>query len=109
MNHRAEDIVGWHVAKVGDRWGALGPSRQGVQHTQGGYVPKIELGLGFRADHGPRYTADQFLGELRWLGNRPSPSDVGEPECNGNMERWILTLKEECLPRHDSATLAEAR
>ncbi len=40
-------------------------------------------------------TAHQFLGELRWLGIRPSPSYVGEPECNGIMERWIRTLKEE--------------
>jgi hypothetical protein len=26
---------------------------------------------------------------------RPSPSFVGEPGCNGIMERWIRTLKEE--------------
>ena len=27
----------------------------------------------------PRYTANQFLGELRWLGIRPSPSYVALP------------------------------
>ncbi|MGH7567894.1 MAG: integrase core domain-containing protein [Gemmatimonadales bacterium] len=55
------------------------------------------------------YTAHQFLGELRWLGIRPTPSYVGEPECNGIMERWIRTLKEECLYLHDFTTLEEAR
>ena len=30
-------------------------------------------------------------------------------ECNGIMERWIRTLKEECLYLHDFATLEEAR
>jgi len=65
--------------------------------------------LGLRMDWGPQYTAHQFLGELRWLGIRPSPSYVGEPECNGIMERWIRTLKEECLYLHDFATLDEAR
>lgn len=109
IDHCAEDLVGWHVAKVGDRWAALEPIRQGVQWTHGGYQPKIALGLGLRMDWGPQYTADQFLGELRWLGIRASPSYVGEPECNGVMERWIRTLKEECLYLHDFATLDEAR
>ncbi|MGH7644346.1 MAG: transposase [Gemmatimonadales bacterium] len=109
IDHCAEDVVGWHVAKVGDRWAALEPIRQGVQRTHGGYAPKIALGLGLRMDWGPQYTAHQFLGELRWLGIRPTPSYVGEPECNGIMERWIRTLKEECLYLHDFATLEEAR
>lgn len=109
IDHCVGDVVGWHVAKVGDRWAALEPIRQGVQATHGGYRPKIALGLGLRMDWGPQYTADQFLGELRWLGIRPSPSFVGEPECNGVMERWIRTLKEECLYLHDFASLDEAR
>jgi putative transposase len=109
IDHCVEDIVGWHVAKLGDRWAALEPIRQGVRATQGAYTPKVALGLGLRMDHGPQYTADQFLGELRWLGIRPTPSYVGEPECNGIMERWIRTLKEECLYLHDFATLEEAR
>ncbi len=109
IDHCSEDIVGWHVAKRGDRWAALEPIRQGVQRTHGRYAPKIALGLGLRMDWGPQYTAHQFLGELAWLGIRPSPSYVGEPECNGIMERWIRTLKEECLYMHDFKTLDEAR
>ena len=109
IDHCIEDIVGWHVAKVGDRWAALEPIRQGVRRTHGGYAPKVALGLELRMDRGPQYTAHQFLGELRWLGIRPTPSYVGEPECNGIMERWIRTLKEECLYLHDFATLDEAR
>ncbi len=109
VDHCSEDVVGWHVAKRGDRWAALEPIRQGVQRTHGHYAPKIALGLGLRMDWGPQYTAHQFLGELAWLGIRPSPSYVGEPECNGIMERWIRTLKEECLYLHDFKTLDEAR
>ncbi len=109
IDHCVEDIVGWHVAKRGDRWAALEPIRQGVWRIHGQYAPKIALGLGLRMDWGPQYTAHQFLGELRWLGIRPSPSYVGEPECNGIMERWIRTLKEECLYLHDFQTLEEAR
>lgn len=109
IDHCSEDIIGWHAAKVGDRWAALEPIRQGVQQTHGAYAPKIALGLGLRMDWGPQYTAHQFLGELRWLGIRATPSYVGEPECNGIMERWIRTLKEECLYLHDFESLEHAR
>ena len=80
-----------------------------MQRTHGQYAPQIAVGLGLRMDWGPQYTARQFLGELAWLGIRPSPSYVGEPECNGIIERWMRTLKEECLYLHDFATLDEAR
>jgi len=45
IDHCAEDLVGWHVAKVGDRWAALEPIRQAVQQRHGGYPLKIALGL----------------------------------------------------------------
>ena len=34
---------------------------------------------------------------------------MGEPECNGVAERFIRTLKEECIHLHDFETLEEAR
>ena len=109
IDHCSEDIVGWHVAKKGDRWAALEPIRQGVRMHCGGYARRIALGLGLRHDWGPQYTADQFLGELRWLGMRSTPSYVGEPQCNGVAERWMRTLKEECLYLHDFESLEQAR
>ena len=109
IDHHVADIVGWHVAKKGDRWAALEPIRQGIRDHFLAYAPKIALGLGLRHDWGPQYTAHQFAGELAWLGIRSTPAFVGEPECNGVMERWIRTLKEECLYLHDFETLEEAR
>ena len=34
---------------------------------------------------------------------------MGEPWCNGVAERFIRTLKEECVHLHDFDTLKEAR
>ena len=34
---------------------------------------------------------------------------MGEPECNGVAERFIRTLKEECIYLHHFETLEEAR
>jgi putative transposase len=38
-----------------------------------------------------------------------SPSYVGEPECNEVMERFLRTLKEQCLSLHQFTSLEEAR
>lgn len=109
IDHYAEDIVGWHVTKCGDRWAALEPIQQGIRTHYQGYARKVALGLGLRHDWGSQYAAHQFQGELSWLGIQSTPSYVGEPECNGIMERWNRTLKEECIYLHDFESLEEAR
>ena len=58
---------------------------------------------------GSQYRARQFQAEIKWLGIRSTPAYVGEPECNGVAERFIRTLKEECVYLHDFETLEEAR
>src|SRR5262245_49360550 len=50
-----------------------------------------------------------FAPELGWLGITHSPSFVGEPQCNGVIERFMRTLKEQCIWLHRFATLDEAR
>ena len=109
VDHCASDVVGWHVAKKGDRWAALEPVRQGVRAHMGGFDKTIALGLGLRHDWGSQYRAKQFQAEIKWLGIRSTPAYVGEPECNGVAERFIRTLKEECIYLHDFETLEEAR
>ena len=75
----------------------------------GGFGKAIALGLGLRHDWGPQYRARQFQAEIKWLGIRSTPTYVGEPECNGVAERFIRTLKEECIHLHDFETIEEAR
>lgn len=45
---------------------------------------------------------------MKWLGITLSPAYVGEPECNGVVERFIRTLKEQYLYLHRFQTLEEA-
>ena len=70
VDHCASDVVGWHVAKKGDRWAALEPVRQGVRAHMGGFSKTIALGLGLRHDWGSQYRARQFQAEIKWLGIR---------------------------------------
>jgi putative transposase len=109
IDHYCDDIVGWHVAKLGDRWAALEPLRQGARDIFGGFHKDIARGVKIRCDWGPQYIADAWITEVKWLGMTITPSYVGEPECNGVMERFIRTLKEQCLYLHRFESLEEAR
>ena len=45
----------------------------------------------------------------RLAGHHAQPVVVGEPQCNGAIERFIRTLKEQCFWRHRFETLGEVR
>lgn len=109
IDHHLDEIVGWHVAKLGDRWAALEPIRQGVRHAFGAFGKDIARGLRVRCDWGPQYIADAWINEVKWLGITISPTYVGEPQCNGVIERFMRTLKEQCLYLHRFQNLEEAR
>lgn len=109
IDHYCDDVVGWHGAKLGDRWAALESLRQGARDFFGAVRKDAGRGVKIRCDWGPQDIADAWIAEGRWLGMTSTPSDVGEPECNGVMERFIRTLKEQCLSLHRFQTLEEAR
>jgi putative transposase len=109
IDHHTDEVVGWHVAKRGDRWAALEPLRTGVQTMFGGFAKKIARGLQIRCDWGPQYIAAAWIQEIRWLGMSISPSFVGEPQCNGVAERFMRTVKEQCLYLHQFERLEQAR
>ncbi|HXH05152.1 MAG TPA: IS3 family transposase, partial [Vicinamibacterales bacterium] len=50
IDHHLAEVVGWHTAKVGDRWAALEPIRQGVRHAFGGFAKDVARGLAIRCD-----------------------------------------------------------
>jgi putative transposase len=108
IDHASADIVGWHTAKIGDRWAALEPIRAGVRLAFGAFAKDIARGLSVRSDWGPQYIADAFRTELQWLGITHSPSFVREPQCNGVIERFMRTLKEQCIWLHRFETRDEA-
>jgi len=108
IDHCVDELVGWHTAKIGDRWAALEPLRQGVRHVFGRFAKDVARGLRIRCDWGPQYIADAWINEVKWLGMTITPSYVGEPECNGVIERFMRTLKEQCLYLHRFQSLAEA-
>jgi len=86
-----------HVAKVGNRFAALQPVYDAVIERFGRLGPDIARGIKLRHDWGSQYRSEHVLGSLLWLGIDNDAAYVGEPECNGVAERFIRTLKEQCL------------
>src|SRR5712692_2714671 len=109
LDHHLDEVVGWHTVKLGDRWAALEPIRQGVRHAFGRFGKDVARGLAIRCDWGPQYIAGAWIKEVKWLGCTISPSYVGEPECNGVAERFMRTLKEQCIYLRQFRSLEEAR
>jgi len=86
-----------HVAKTGDRIAALQPVYDAVIDRFGQLAPDVARGIKLRHDWGPQYRSRHFLGSIAWLGLDDDAAFVGEPETNGCAERFIRTLKEQCL------------
>jgi transposase InsO family protein len=86
-----------HVAKTGDRIAALQRVYDTVIYRFGDLSPDVARGIQLRHDWGPRYRSKHFLGSIAWLGIADDAAYIGEPETNGCAERFIRTLKEQCL------------
>lgn len=109
IDHFVGDVVGHNVAKVGNRFEATEPILQGVRAHVGPPERDVARGLAVRSDHGPQYVSDHFGATLRFLGIRRSFAFVAEPQTNGVAERFMRTLKEQCLHLHRFKNLQEAR
>lgn len=106
-HHTAEAWA--HVAKVGDRFAALQPVYDAILDRFGVLASDVARGIEVRHDWGSQYRSAHFTGSLAWLGLSDSPAYPGEPECNGCAERWIKTLKEQCLWARSYRTVDELR
>jgi putative transposase len=97
VDHCTTECVGLHAAKKATRFEALEPLRQAVRDYCGGFRAGAATGIRNRHDHGSQYMSDDYQAEIAFLGMESSPSLVRQPECNGCVERFIRTLKEQLL------------
>ena len=97
VDHCHAECVGWHVAKIGDRFAALEPIAQGLARHFGGVHAQAGRGLALRMDHGTQYMVDHFLHQVKFWGIAPSFAFVAEPQTNGVAERFNRTLKEQAI------------
>jgi hypothetical protein len=55
IDHGIDELLGWHVTKLGDRWAALESIHRGVLHAFGDFRKDVVGGLGLCCDRGPQY------------------------------------------------------
>jgi putative transposase len=48
VDHDTTEVMGWHIAKIGDPWAALEPIRQGMTMAFGSIASKVALGVALR-------------------------------------------------------------
>jgi transposase InsO family protein len=109
VEHWNAECVGWHVTKTGDRFAALEPISQGLSTVCGSVAKAVARGLALRMDHGPQYTSDHFVNQIRYWGMADSFAFVSEPQTNGVAERFIRTLKEQAIYGRTFRTLEQVR
>jgi transposase InsO family protein len=97
VDHFNAECVGWHAAKIGNRFAALQPIAQGLTQHFGSTGAESARGLCLRFDHGTQYMADHFLNQIRFWGITLSPALKAEPQTNGVAERFNRTLEEQAI------------
>lgn len=111
IDHCNDEILGWHVSIIGNRFAAMEPVHQAVSKEFGSLDKGIvhDTGLSLRRDHGTQYDSGDFRKEMKFLGLEQSPAFVRSPECNGIIERFNRTLQEQVFDIHNFETIEEAR
>jgi putative transposase len=97
VDHWNAEGMGWHVAKIGDRYAAAQAVGMAIKTTFGTVVAGIARGLALRHDHGSAFMADHFQNQIKFWGMAQSFAFVGEPETNGVAERFFRTFKEQVV------------
>lgn len=109
VEHWNAECVGYHVAKIGSRYEALEPLRQGLEEYRGGTGEGAGKGISARHDWGTQYTSDHFTNQLKYWEMKQSYGYVREPETNGVAERFNRTLKEQVFNGRTYKNVEEVR
>lgn len=109
IDHCSKDVVGRQDSKTGDRFAALEAIRQGARKHFGKIGKQVARELKLRSDHGSRFTAEDFRGQVAFYGMEQSFGFFQEPVCDGLAEHFVRALKEQCLWVHRFEDLEEAR
>lgn len=109
IDHCTDEILGVTVTTTANRFAALDCLHQAVRREFGTVGKDAARGVTLRCDHGSQFTSARYVNEANHLGCSISYAFVGQPECNGVIERWHRTLKEQLLWTRTWQTADEVR
>lgn len=97
IDHCTSEVLAAYVTTQGNRFSAITSLHEAVSSECGPVGKDIARGITLRLDHGTQFTSKRYVNEAKHLGFNLSYSYVAQPECNGVIERWHRTLKEQLL------------
>ena len=109
IEHWNAEGIGWHVAKIGDRYAAAQAVGMAVKTVCGAVAADIARGVALRHDHGSAFMADHLQNQIKFWGMAPSFAFVAEPETNGVAERFFRTFKEQVVHGRIHQTIDDLR
>ena len=109
VDHWNAEAMGWHVAKMGNRYAAAQAVGMAIKTEFGAVAAGIARGLALRHDHGSAFMADHFQNQIKFWGMAPSFAFVGEPETNGVAEQFFRTFKEQVIHGRIYQTIDDVR
>lgn len=97
IDHFNDEIISWHIQKIGNRYAAMTPVQRAVKKIFNSLEKGVckNMALQLRSDHGSQYDSKDFMNEMNFLGLDMSKAYVRSPECNGIIERFHRTLNEQ--------------
>lgn len=97
IDHFNDEIITWHIQKIGNRFAAMAPVQRAVRKIFNSLEKGVckNTALQLRSDHGSQYDSKDFMNEMKFLGLDMSKAYVRSPECNGIIERFHRTLNEQ--------------
>lgn len=111
IDHFNSEIKGWHMDVRHTKVEVMQALRNAVRNEFGGVAKEVckDTQLSIRVDHGSEFDSKEYETELVFLGINKSSAFVRSPQCNGVIERFHRTLKEQLIDIYSINDIESAR
>ena len=103
----SREITGFRFGRRGRAIEATDALERALQHRYGS-KEAVPEGLRLRSDNGSIFLAEHYLRTTKVWGISQEYIPGNSPECNGVIERFFRTLKQECVWLHHFESFEEA-
>jgi len=111
IDHYNSEIKGWHMDIKHTRIEVMHALRNAVRNEFDAIGKEVckDAQLSIRVDHGSEFDCKEYDRELLFLGIHKSSAYVRSPQCNGVIERFHRTLKEQLIDIYSIDDINKAR